>query len=104
MLMERTKLNTSRFFPEVFQAVDAGDFVVHAYMNDGSIRAYDVKPLLEKGGVFEPLRDPGTFSSHLTVMNGTVAWDLTGKRDPNDCIDIDPLEIFACEAVMEEIP
>lgn len=27
-------------------------------------------------------------------MNGTLAWDISGKRDPFTCIDIDPLTLY----------
>jgi hypothetical protein len=27
-------------------------------------------------------------------MNFTLAWDLSGKRDEYDCLDIDPFSIY----------
>ncbi len=89
-----TQLDTRIFFPQVHQAVPTDDFEVYAYMNDGSVRRIDMKPLLRPGTVFEPLRDIDTFKRLLTVMNGTVAWDVGGERDETACIDIDPLAIF----------
>lgn len=35
-----------RFYPEVYQAVAGKDYTVYAYMNDGSVRKFDVKPLI----------------------------------------------------------
>ncbi len=92
--MRNSKLDFTRFFPEVYQAVAGENYIVYAYMNDGGVRAYDMKPALEKGGVFEPLRDETIFKTKLTVLNNTVAWDLSGKRDKSDCVDIDPFEVF----------
>ncbi len=85
-----------KIFPEVVQAVAGENFTVYAYMKDGSIRLFDAKPLIEQGGVFEKLRDETFFSERLTVMNETVAWDLSGRHDPTNCIDIDPFTIAEC--------
>ncbi|MDR2703745.1 MAG: DUF2442 domain-containing protein, partial [Cellulomonadaceae bacterium] len=45
---------------------------------------------IEKGGVFTQLRDEKIFFDRITVLNGTVAWDISGDRDPSKCVDIDP--------------
>ena len=58
-----TQLDTSIFFPCVLQAVATDDFQVYAYFNDGSVRLFDVKPLIQPGTVFEPLRDIEVFRS-----------------------------------------
>lgn len=42
-----------RFCPEIYQAVAGEDYVVYAYLNDGGIRKFDVKPLIKQGGVFQ---------------------------------------------------
>ena len=44
-----------------------------------------------KAEIFKPLRDIDAFKEACTVMNGTLAWDLSGNRDESSCIDIDPL-------------
>jgi hypothetical protein len=79
--------------PEVLQAVAVRPYIVHAYMNDGSTREYDVEPAIKKGGVFAPLQNEELFYGRITVLNGTVAWDISGDRDPTKCIDIDPCTI-----------
>lgn len=88
--------NYEKIFPEVVQAVAGENYTVYAYMKDGSVRLFDAKPLIEKGGVFSQLRDKEFFAERLTVMNETVAWDLSGNHDPCDCIDIDPFSISKC--------
>lgn len=50
-----------RFYPEVYQAVAGKDYTVYAYMNDGSVRKFDVKPLIKKGGVFRKIEDKEIF-------------------------------------------
>ena len=95
-------LDMSRFFPSVVQAVAAENWIVYAYLNDGSVRRFDMNPLIESGGVFEPLRNPETFTSAITVLNDTVAWDLNGNRDPTACIDLDPFMLFEQPIVSDE--
>lgn len=97
-------LDMTRFYPEVYQAVAGEDYTVYVYMNDGSMRLYDVKPLIDKGGIFQPLEDKQIFRDKLTVMNGTVAWDLQGTRDETSCIDIDPLDFFYSSPLVDDIP
>ena len=90
-------------FPAVLQAVAGTDYTVFAYMNDGTIRKVSLKNLIGQGGVFEKLKDDEFFRNALTVMNDTVAWDLSGKFDPANCIDLDPFMIADCEAVADPL-
>ena len=90
-------------FPKVLQSIAGENFTVYAYMQDGTVRLYDAKPIISKGGVFEPLKDESFFRERLTVMNGTVAWDLSGKLDPCDCIDIDPFTVADCPVVTDPL-
>ncbi len=80
--------------PQVLQVLPTDNFEVYAYLNDGSVRLYDVKPLLKKNTVFEPLMDIQAFKDKLAVINHTIAWDMGGNRDPYKCIDIDPCAIY----------
>ena len=95
------KNNDLDFFPEVFQAVPGENFTVYAYMNDGSIRLYDMKPIIKKSGVFKVLEDENIFREKLTVLNNSIAWDMSGDRDENKCIDIDPFNIFNSHTVTD---
>jgi len=88
------ELDTSRFWPKVVQVVPTDDYEVYAYFNDGSVRLFDVKPLIKPGTVFEPLIDITFFKSKLAVINETVAWDIGGQKNPQKCIDLDPFVIF----------
>ena len=38
------------------------------------------------------------FTSALTVMNGTAAWDATGAQDVTKCMDVDPFVL--CDALV----
>ncbi|GBR76542.1 putative transcriptional regulators [Candidatus Termititenax persephonae] len=74
-------LDAKHFWPKVVQVLPTDNFEVYAYFNDGSVRLYDVKPLLKSGTVFEPLMDIRIFKNKLAVINDTVAWDMGGHRD-----------------------
>lgn len=41
----------------------------------------------------------------MTVINETLAWDISGDKDPSECIDVDPNEIYgnAQKITMEEL-
>ena len=91
------------YYPVVVQAVAGEGRKVSAYFSDGSIRLYDMAPAIKRGGVFAPLADEGFFTQRLTVMNDTVAWDLSGRYDPEDCIDIDPFTLYAAPAVADPL-
>lgn len=92
------------FMPTVLQAIAGDDFTVYLYFNDGSVRQFDAKPLLRKGGVFAPLQDEAFFRSRLTVINDTAAWDMTGDRNPCTCVDLDPIELYdTCPVVVDPL-
>ncbi len=38
-----------------------------------------------------------------TILNGTLAWDVTGTRDCSKCLDIDPEMLYGLENVSEKI-
>lgn len=91
------------YFPKVVQAVPGEGRTVYAYFSDGSIRRYDMAPLIAKGGVFAPLEEETFFRDRLTVLNDTVAWDLSGHYDPTDCIDIDPFEVYEAQPAADPL-
>ena len=95
-------MNELDFIPNVVQAVPGDNFTVYAYLNDRTVRLVDIKPLIEQGNLFEKLKDRDFFES-VTVMNNTVAWDLSGVRDPYNCIDLDPRMIGECQIVADPL-
>ncbi len=90
------------FMPRVLQAVAGDGYTVYAYLNDGTVRLIDVTPLIERGGVFSQIADKRAFHSMLTVLNGTVAWDISGRRDRLSCIDLDPITIYENSPVVRD--
>ena len=93
----------SEYFPEVVQAIPGQGRTVYAYFTDGTIRLYDAAGQIAQGGVFARLEDEGFFRDRLTVLNGTVAWDVSGQFDPTTCIDIDPFEVYSAQAVADPL-
>ena len=90
------------YYPDVVQALAGPGRTVYAYFTDGSVRLFDVKPLIDRGGVFAALGDDEFFRSRLTVMNGTVAWDVSGDRDASKCIDLDPFSVYEDSEIVDD--
>lgn len=82
--------------PEICMVKSAGGRKVDCYFTTGHVRRFDMQPLLggSCGPVFQPLRDERVFRKSMTVMNGTLAFDVAGNRDATKCVDIDPIVIF----------
>ena len=90
------------YLASVVQAIPGEDYTVYAYFNDGSVRRADIKPIIAKGGIFARLADERFFRERLTVMNGAVAWDVTGIRDATQCIDLDPCTMHADSPIVAD--
>ena len=89
-------------FPKVVQVVPMKDYTVYVYFEDGKIVCYDMKNMLDKE-IFKPLKDISVFTDTCTVMNDTLAWDISGNRDACKCIDIDPDTLYELPYCQEKI-
>ncbi|WP_343208557.1 DUF2442 domain-containing protein [Anaerolentibacter hominis] len=89
-------------FPKVVQVIPMKNYTVYVYFEDGKIVCYDMSDMIEKE-VFQVLRDIDVFMDTCTVMNDTLAWDISGKRDNSMCLDIDPDTLYALPFVQEYI-
>ena len=88
-------------FRKVVQVVPTNDYRVYVYFADGKIKLYDASKLVEKG-VFKQLKDIELFKNSCTVLNDTLAWDISGTYDPSNCLDVDPNNIYdSCPDVDE---
>lgn len=88
-------------FHKVLQVVPTDDYKVYVYFADGKIKLFDASEIIRKG-VFKQLQDINLFKNSCTVLNDTLAWDITGKFDPNNCLDLDPEELYnSCPEVEE---
>ena len=66
------------------------DFTLLLTYEDGEQRVYDMKPLLEKGGVFEPFREYAAFQRVYLDDTCSVAWDIDSSVVWNNKVDICP--------------
>ena len=89
------------YMPEVIQVRPTNDFKVYVYFDDGSIKLYDAKAVINKG-IFTKIKDINVFKETCTVLNGTLAWDLDGNYNENTCLDIDPFEIYENSPEVDE--
>lgn len=80
--------------PKLYQVVPNKDFSVLLYYDNGEIKKYDCKWVLEEGGVFEKIYDADEFVNLCTIMNNTLAFDISGEFDPTNCIDICPDTLY----------
>jgi len=99
----KQELDRKKFIPKVLQVIPTNDFCVYVYFNDGSVRLFNMKPLIKPNTVFKSLNNITFFKSKLAIINGTVAWDVGGNRDPRNCIDLDPCVIFEQPAVEDPL-
>jgi len=74
--------------PNIFQVEPNDNFTVNVYFDDGKIKLYDAKQLINRGGIFSRLGDIHFFKERCAVLNNTLAWDVKGDLDPTECIDI----------------
>ena len=89
-------------FHKVVQVVPTEDYKVYVYFEDGKIVCYDAKNLLDMK-VFEPLKDVNIFMNTCTVLNDTLAWDISENRDVTTCLDIDPDVLYQLEHTSDMI-
>ncbi len=88
-------------FHNVLQVVPTNEYKVYIYFADGKIKLFDASELIKKG-VFQQLQNIDMFKNSCTVLNDTLAWDLSGKFDPYNCLDLDPEELYnSCPEVQE---
>ena len=89
-------------FPKVVQVIPMTNFTVYVYFEDGKIVCYDMTQMLEKEA-FRILKDINVFMDTCTVLNDTLAWDISKNRDNINCLDIDPDTLYELPNVKEKI-
>ena len=90
------------FTPDIVQVVPYDDYTVSVNFCDGKIVSYDVKPKLGIG-VFSLLEDIDLFKERCTIMNNTLAWDVSGDGDVSKCIDIDPDYLYSLDCIEDPL-
>ena len=82
----------------VISAIAGDNYTVYFSCNDGAVRKFNMKPMIEKIRAFAPLADHHVFRNNLIVFKGTIAW-LTDK---NLGIGVTPLTLFKGAHVVEK--
>ncbi|MFZ5633368.1 MAG: DUF2442 domain-containing protein [Bacillota bacterium] len=72
------------------QAVANDDYTINVIFADGREYRFDMRPIINEGGVWTQIKDIEIFKKKLTIINNTPAWDLEGNYDEYKCLDIDP--------------
>lgn len=90
------------YFPEIVQVIPHEDFTVSVYFSDGKIVLYDIKPFLNME-IFSKISNVNIFMESCTILNDTLAWDITGDRNESKCIDIDPDILYNLPESVERI-
>lgn len=80
--------------PNLIQVLPTDDYRVYLYYDNGKIKEYDCKWILKLNGVFEQIHEIEKFKNLCTIMNGTLAWDISEVRDSYNCIDICPDTLY----------
>lgn len=81
------------YYPEVLQVIPTDAYKVYIYFDDGHIKLFDARDLVENG-VFRQLKDKELFVKACKVLNKTLAWDIKGNFSESECLDLDPLELY----------
>ena len=80
--------------PYLFQVIPTNDYHVYLYYDNGEIKLYDCSWVLTRRGIFEKIHAIDDFKRLCTIMNRTLAFDISEKRDTYNCIDIDPDTVY----------
>jgi hypothetical protein len=64
------------------------NMTVTVWFDDGKIKTFNAEPLAQRGGVYAKLYDEEFFVNRCVILNKTLAWDLSGSFDPDNCIDV----------------
>ncbi len=88
----------NEYFPVVVQVIPKENYHVQVFFSDGKIVEYDVNTILETE-IFQPLKNHDIYMEYCTVMNDTLAWDMSGNRDTTKCIDIDPFVLYELPSI-----
>ena len=82
------------FRPKLFQVFPTDDYKVYLYYDNGEIKVYDCGWMRNETGIFRKIHDITVFKEICTIMNGTLAFDVSFARDPYSCIDICPDTVY----------
>ena len=68
---------------EVRRVFPLSEYRLLLEFEEAQYRVVNVKPILDRGGVFRPLRDPDLFRTVRVGASGTVEWENGVDLDPD---------------------
>ena len=80
--------------PKLYQVFPTNEYQVYLYYDNGEIKKYDCRWILNETGIFKELSDVDVFMNLCTIMNNTLTFDISRIRDPYHCVDICPDTIY----------
>lgn len=83
----------------IFKVIPRLDNKVYVYDLNGTIYLYDAAIVVSKHKILE---NKNIFINRCTILNDTLAWDISGDLDDTKCIDIAPERIQNSLIVSEE--
>ena len=89
--------------PCLYQVIPTDDYKVYLYYDNGEIKLYDCKWILEKDGIFTKIHDIKDFKRLCTIINGTLGFDVNENRDTYNCIDICPDTVYEESVKVEDV-
>lgn len=84
--------------PHVIEVIPHEDYTVDVTFREGKTVTVNMLPEIKDGQtrhtIYTPLADINDFMGRCTIINNTLAWDIGGKRDAWNCIDVDPIVLW----------
>ncbi len=80
--------------PVLYQVLPTDDFKVYLYYDNGEIKLYDCNFIHAGPMSFDKIKDINEFKRLCTIMNRTLAFDISEERDRCNCIDFCPDTIY----------
>ena len=68
---------------QIIKVVPRNDFTLLLSFNNGELRLYDMRPLLQPGTVFAPFQKWENFRRVYLDENHSVSWDIDPNVDSN---------------------
>ncbi len=93
--------------PVLYQVVPTDNYTVYLYYDNGEVKLYDCSFIFNENGVFDKIKNIDSFKNLCTIMNHSLAFDISGQRDVSNCIDICPDTIYedsiSCDAKQQDL-
>ncbi len=80
--------------PVLYQVLPTNDYKVYLYYDNGEIKLYDCSFILENERLYKKIQQIEDFKRLCTIMNRTLAFDISEKLDLCNCIDFCPDTIY----------